>query len=241
MNITVENLAPCKKLLRVELDAKSVDETFDAITKDYQKHASLPGFRPGKAPRDMVAKKYEADIKDEAKRKLIGDNYRKALDEKKISVIGQPDIEEIQFGRGQNLQFAATIETAPEFELPQYKGLPVKRETKSVTDEDVERALKLLAQQHVKFETVARELRLGDVAVVNYTGACDGKPITETAPTAKGLTEQKNFWVDVAANTFIAGFAEQLIGAKAGRQADGERGFSRRFRDEAARGQKGRF
>ena len=101
MNITVENLAPCKKLLRVELDAKAVDETFDAITKEYQKQASLPGFRPGKAPRDMVLKKYEADIKDEVKRKLIGDAYRKALEEKKISVIGHPDIEEIQFGRGQ--------------------------------------------------------------------------------------------------------------------------------------------
>jgi trigger factor len=215
VNISVENLAPCKKLLRVEVDAKSVDEIFDSITKDYQKQASLPGFRPGKAPRDMVAKKYEADIKDDAKRKLIGENYRKALEEKKISVIGYPDIEEIQFGRGQNLQFAATIETAPEFQLPQYKGLTVKRETKSVTDEDVERALKLLAQQHVKFETVARELKMGDVAVVNYTGTCDGKPITETAPTAKGLTEQKNFWVDIAPNTFITGFAEQLIGAKA--------------------------
>jgi trigger factor len=216
VNISVENLAPCKKLLRVEVDAKSVDEIFDSITKDFQKQASLPGFRPGKAPRDMVAKKYEADIKDEVKRKLIGENYRKALEEKKISVIGYPDIEEIQFGRGQDLQFAATIETAPEFQLPEYKGLPVKREAKSVTDEDVERALKMLAQQHVKFETVARELKMDDVAVVNYTGACDGKPITETAPTAKGLTEQKNFWVDIAPNTFIAGFAEQLIGAKAG-------------------------
>ena len=90
MNITVENLAPCKKLLRVELDAKAVDETFDAITKDFQKQAALPGFRPGKAPRALVLKKYEADIKGEVKRKLIGDNYRKALDEKKIDVIGYP-------------------------------------------------------------------------------------------------------------------------------------------------------
>jgi trigger factor len=216
VNITVENLAPCKKLLRVELDAKAVDETFDAITKDYQKQASLPGFRPGKAPRDLVIKKYEADIQSDARRKLIGESYRKALEEKKISVISQPDIEEIQFGRGQNLLFAATIETAPEFQLPEYKGLPVKREIKSVTEADVERALGLLAQQHTKFETVARELKMGDVAVVNYTGSSDGKPLTEFAPTAKSLTEQKNFWVDIAPNTFIAGFADQLVGAKAG-------------------------
>jgi trigger factor len=116
VNITVENLAPCKKLLRVEVDAKAVDEIFDSITKGYQKQASLPGFRPGKAPRDLVLKKYEADIKDEVKRKLIGDSYRQALDEKKIAALGYPDIEEIQFGRGQALQFAATIETAPEFQ-----------------------------------------------------------------------------------------------------------------------------
>ncbi|MGD0206069.1 MAG: trigger factor [Verrucomicrobiota bacterium] len=216
MNITVENLAPCKKLLRVEVDAKAVDEAFDAVTKDFQKQASLPGFRPGKAPRAMVLKKYEPDIKTEVKRKLIGDSYRKALDEKKIAVIGYPDIEEIQFGRGQTLQFAATIETAPEFQLPEYKGLPAKREAKSVTVADVDRAIELLARQHTKFETVARELRLGDIAVVNYTGTCDGKPITDTAPTAKGLTEQKNFWVDAASDSFIPGFADQIIGAKAG-------------------------
>ena len=216
MNVTVENLAPCKKLLRVELEAKAVDEVFEAVTKDFQKQAALPGFRPGKAPRALVLKKYEADIRDEVKRKLIGDNYRKAAEEKKIGVIGYPDIEEIQFGRGQNLLFAATVETAPEFNLPEYKGLPAKREIKSVTDADVERALGLLAQQHMTFETVARELKAGDIAVVNYTGACDGKPITETAPTAKGLTEQKNFWVDAAPDSFIPGFADHLVGAKAG-------------------------
>lgn len=216
MNITVENLAPCKKLVRVELDAKVVDETFESITKDFQKQASLPGFRPGKAPRQLVLKKYEADIKEEAKRKLIGDTYRKALAEKNINAIGYPDIEEIQFDRGQNLLFAATVETAPEFELPEYKGLLVKREIKSVTESDIDRALEMLGKQQVKFETVARELAMGDVAVVNYTGTVDGKPITDFAPTAKGLTEQKNFWVDMAPDTFIAGFADQLSGAKAG-------------------------
>jgi len=216
VNITVENLAPCKKLVRVELDANVVDETFAAITKNFQKAAALPGFRPGKAPLPMVVKKYDADIKEEAKRKLIGDSYRKALDEKKINAIGYPDIEEIQFERSQPLIFAATVETAPEFELPEYKGLPVKRDNRTVVEPDVDRALELLARQQVKFETVTRELRTGDVAVVNYTGTVDGKPITELAPTAKGLTEQKNFWVDIAPDSFIAGFGEQLAGAKAG-------------------------
>jgi len=239
VNITVENLAPCKKLLRVELDAKAVDETFDAITKDFQKQASLPGFRPGKAPRNLVLKKHEADIKDEVKRKLIGDSYRQAVEEKKISVVGYPDIEEIQFGRGQALQFAATIETAPEFQLPEYKGLPLKREAKSVTAADVDRAIELLAKQHTQFETATRALQMGDVAVVNFTGTCDGKPVIDTAPTAKGLTEQKNFWVDIAPDSFLPGFAGQIIGAKAGDRRTVNVDFPADFVTQQLAGKKG--
>lgn len=241
MNISVENLAPCKKLLRVEVDAKTVDETFDSVVKDFQKQAALPGFRPGKAPRDLVLKKYDAEIKDEAKRKLIGDTYRKALEEKKLQVLGYPDIEEIQFARGKNLQFAATVETAPEFQLPEYKELPVKRDNKSVADEDVENALKLLAQQNLKFETVARELKMGDIAVVNYTGLCEGKPITDTAPTAKGLTEKKNFWLDIEPEAFIAGFAGQLTGAKAGDKRTANVDFPADFVTKELQGKKGVF
>ena len=225
--------------MRVELDVTAVDSAFDAIAKDYQKQAALPGFRPGKAPRDMVIKKYDAEIKDEAKRKLIGDAYRKAIDEQKISVVGYPDIEEVQFGRGQSLQFTATIETAPEFQLPEYKGLPATFETKSVTDADVERALDLLRGQHASYNTVARPLANGDIAVVNYSGTCDGKAITELAPTAKGLTEQKNFWVETTEGKFIPGFAAQLIGANAGDKRTVNVDFPADFVTKELQGKKG--
>ena len=138
VNVTVENLAPCKKLVRVEVETQKVDEALDRVTKDFQREASLPGFRPGKAPREMVLRKYSKDIEEEAKRKLISEAYKQAVDEQKLDVVGYPDIEEIQFTRGQPLQFAATLETAPEFELPEYKGLPAKVEARSVTDADVE-------------------------------------------------------------------------------------------------------
>jgi trigger factor len=239
VNVSVENLAPCKKLVRVELDAAAVDAAFDAIAKDFQKQAALPGFRPGKAPRAMVEKKYGAEIKDEAKRKLIGDNYRKAVEENKLQVLGHPDIEEVQFERGQALTFTATVETAPEFQLPEYKGLPAQLETKFTTDADVERALDLLRGQHAKFETVARPLAGGDIAVVNYTGTCDGKPITELAPTAKGLTEQKNFWVETAGGSFIPGFAAQLVGAQAGEKRTVNVDFPADFVTPQLQGKKG--
>lgn len=241
MNVTLENLAPCKKLLRVEVESARVDETFETITKDFQKQASLPGFRPGKAPRDMVAKKYGKDIEDEVKRKLISDSYRKAVEEKKLDVLGFPDIEEIQFTRGQPLQFAATIETAPEFELPEYKGIPIKREARTVTDDDVARAIEKLREQQTSFKTVERAAATGDVAVVNYAGTCEGKPITEIAPTAKSLTEQKSFWIDIPSSAFIPGFGEQLVGAKAGEKRGVSVDFPSDFVTPQLAGKKGAY
>ena len=216
MNITVENLAPCKKLVRVELPAAAVDEAFESMTKDFQRQVSLPGFRPGKAPRAMVLQKYDADIASEVKKKLIPDAYRKAVSDHKLDVVGYPDIEEIQFGRGQALQFAATIETAPEIQLPEYKGLPAKREALSVTDADVDKAINLLRERQTNFNPVTREATATDIAVVNYTGTVDGAPITDLAPAAKGLTTQQNFWVNMDGTGFIPKFADQLLGANAG-------------------------
>lgn len=239
MNVTVENLAPCKKLVRVELDAPAVDAAFAAMEKNFQKEARLPGFRPGKAPIPMVVKKYDAEIKDEVKKKLIGDAYRDALKEKSIDVLGYPDIEEIQFGRGQSLMFTATIETPPEFQLPEYKGLAVKREAKEVSDADVVKALDMLREQRADFAKVERPLTNGDIAVVNYSGTSEGQPLTEIAPTAKGLTAQQGFWVEMKNDSFIPGFSEQLLGAKAGDKRTVNVDFPADFVNKELSGRKG--
>lgn len=239
MNVTVENLAPCKKLVRVEVDVQKVEEAFDTVTKDVQRHAVFPGFRPGKAPRDLVVRKYEKDIADEVKKKLISDSYKSAVKEQKLDVLGYPDIEEIQFGRGKVLQFAATVETAPEFELPDYKGLVAKREMRTVTDEDMARALDKLREQRLNYNTVDRPAQTGDVAVVNYAGTCEGKPLTELAPTAKGLTTQTHFWIEIGSQAFIPGFGEQLVGAKAGEKRTVTVDFPAEFVSRELAGKKG--
>src|SRR5688572_24319446 len=116
----------------------------------------MPGFRPGKAPEAMVARQYAKDIEEEVKRKLMGDAYRQGIKDQKLNVLGYPDIEEIQFSRGQPLQFAATIEINPEFELPEYRGLSAKREPAVVTDDDVAKAIEALRSQSATFQKVER-------------------------------------------------------------------------------------
>jgi len=241
VNVTVENLGPCKKLLRFEIDVPAVDSAFEDVAKEYQKHAALPGFRPGKAPKDMVLKRFEKDIEEEAKRKLMTSSYQQAIKDHKIAVVGYPDIEDIQFGKGQPMQFATTLETVPEFEVPEYRGIVAKREKRAVTDADIDRALQLLAERQANFNTVDREAKEHDIVVVNYKGTGEGKPLTEIAPTAKGLTEQTGFWVEVKPDSFIPGFAMQLVGAKAGDRRMVEVDFPADFVTPQLAGKKGTY
>ena len=85
-----------------------------------------------------------------------------------------------------------------------------------MTDEDLTRALDSLRQPKTTFQTVERVAQMGDIAVVNYTGTAEGKPLTELAPTAKGLTQNQSFWVEIGGGGFIPGFGDQLQGGKAG-------------------------
>jgi trigger factor len=216
VNVTVEQLAPCRKLVRVEVDAQTVDATFETVTRDFQRHANLSGFRPGKAPRTMVENSYGPRIAEEVKQKLIGDHYRKAVAQEKLNIVNVIGVEDTQFERGKPLLFNATVEVSPEFTLPEYKGLAVKAPSAAVTEQDVEAALNVLREQRAVFADVAREVREGDYVVVNYKGTCEGKPLTDHNPTARGLTEQKSFWIQAIPQAFIPGFGPQLVGAKAG-------------------------
>lgn len=216
VNVTVEILAPCKKLMRVEVEPEKIEETFEEVTREFQRQARFPGFRPGKAPKEMVFKRFETEIQDKVKSKVITDSYRAAVAEQKIIPVVAPDVEEVQFTRGQPLHFVATVETAPEFDLPEYKGLRAQREIGGTTPADIERALNLFRERQKTFLTVDRAVRRGDVAVVNYHGPCEGKPLTEMAPTAKGLTENKAFWIETEKDSFLPGFSGQLLGANAG-------------------------
>ena len=220
MNAELIELSPCKKQLRVKLDVEEVDQAFERVTGQFRKQANLPGFRKGKAPRDKVESEFKDKIEEEVKQQLMSDAYRRAMDEKELKPVASPDIEEIQFGRGKVLEFMATIETAPDFELPEYKGLPGKRERVEISDDDVEKAINALRDQRGQYENVEREIQDGDFAVVNYTGTSEGKALTEYAPTARGLTEQNKYWLHVHAEAkddhFIPGFTAQLVGAKAG-------------------------
>lgn len=216
MSTTIQDVGPCKKLVRVELEAAAVDRALAEMRAEFVRQVRLPGFRPGKAPAHLVERQFGEQIAEEAKRKLLNESYRQALEEHKLTPVTAPQIEEVQFGPGQPMVYTATIEVEPQFALPDYTGLPVRREKREVTEEDVARALDVLREQRAEFVEVDRPLQPGDYAVVNYTGTCEGRPITDLAPTARGLAAQKEFWLHMQTEHFIPGFTDQLLGAAKG-------------------------
>src|SRR5690606_28442808 len=115
------------------------------------------------------------------------DSYSRAIKEYKVHAIGNPEVEVLQFARGQEFQAKFTVETAPDFELPDYKGLPAKKEKRTVTDADVDNALNVLRERAADYKDVERAAQTGDFVVVNYSGTSEGKPLIELAPTARGL------------------------------------------------------
>ena len=216
MEVTITDLSPCKKQLRIEIDAETVNAKFDAVAKDFRRHAHLPGFRPGKAPLPNVMRSYGDKIGEEAKRTLMSDSYAKALKENKLRPVIMPEVEELQFGHGKPFQYLATLEVTPAFEMPEYIGIEVEKERRSVNDADIAKALDTLREQRVSYADMDRPAVDDDFIVVNFTGTIDDKPITDLIKVARGLTEQKNFWLHKTQNPLIPGTVEALIGSSKG-------------------------
>ena len=213
MEVTITDLSPCKKQLRIEIDAETVNAKFDAVAKDFRRHANLPGFRPGKAPLANVMRSYGDKIGEEAKPTLMSDSYSKALKENDLRPVIMPEVEDLQFGHGKPFQYLATLEVTPTFELPEYNGIEVEKERRTVSDADVAKALDTLREQRVSYTDVDRSAGEDDFIVVNFTGTIDDKPITDLVKVARGLTEQKNFWLHTKQNPLIPGIVEALIGS----------------------------
>ncbi len=216
MEVTITDLSPCKKQLRIEIDAETVNAKFDAVAKDFRRHAHLPGFRQGKAPLANVMRSYGDKIGEEAKRTLMSDSYAKALKENELRPVIMPEVEELQFGHGKPFQYLATLEVTPAFEMPEYIGIEVEKERRSVNDADIAKALDTLREQRVSYADMERPAGEEDFIVVNFTGTIDDKPITDLIKVARGLTEQKNFWLHKTQNPLIPGTVEALIGSSKG-------------------------
>ncbi len=231
MNIVVENMGACRKTLKIEMPAEKVKSTYDEVLDAYSKSAKLKGFRPGKAPRQLVERRFSKQISEDVKERLVPEGYQEAVKEKSLNVESVLEMGEVLLDPEKGMSFDVTVDVRPEFELPDYRGIPVKKEEPSVTDDEVDQAIERIRQQQASYEDVEdREIKRGDMALVDYEGMLDGRSIESLGDAVKGLGERRDFWVMVDENAFLPGFADGLAGMKPGDRkqifVDFDKGFA---------------
>src|SRR5437879_6818546 len=202
MKIELEAQPGSVSTLRIELPAEEVSKEWDAIANSFARLAKIPGYRPGKAPRSVIEKRFRKEIHDELTKKLVSKSYYDAIEQKQLRVVSLTNLEDVQFGEDKSMRFRATVVTAPEFELHAYENIPVELPDTKVTEAEIEATLERLRDQTADFVDVqGRGAQVEDFGGVDFDGTVDGKPISEVAPQAsKNLHGGKKFWLHLAAD-----------------------------------------
>ena len=218
MKVEVEKQPGSVSKLQIELPPDEVAKEWDAIANSFARFAKIPGYRPGKAPRAVIDKRFRKEIQDELTKKLVSKSYHEAVEREQLRVASLTNIEDVQFGEDKSMRFRATVVTAPDFELPDYKHIPAQVPDTKVSDAEVDESLERLRDQSADFVDIPeRGLEMNDFAVLDFEGSVESKPISEIVPQAsKNLQGGKKFWLHLAADNFLPKFCEQLIGQKPG-------------------------
>jgi trigger factor len=240
MNVEVESLPNCITTLRVEVPPDKVSITWSTVAAEYTRYARIPGFRPGKAPRAVVEKKFQKEIREELTKKLLSESCREAIAANNLRVLSLGEIEDVEIGDDKTMRFTATLVTAPVFELPDYKNIPVQSAPIAVSNEEVTEALENIRNQHADFIDVPeRGLQMEDYAVLDYNGAIEGKPVEEVFPKGgKPLSSSKDFWIRMTPQSFFPGFCEHIAGLKVGESKRFELAVPTDFKVSELAGQK---
>lgn len=220
MNIRVETAGPCRREVHIEVPADRVGTAFSEVLAAYTRMAKIPGFRPGKAPRDLIRRRFQKEIQGEVKERLIPEGYQAAVKQEKLQTIAVVDVRDQNLEEGQSFAFTVTLDVAPDFALPAYKGMALQGQKVAIQDADVDSVLENIREQNARFEDVAaRPVQKGDLVQIDYEGVCEGQPVEQRAPRAKGMGVSKDFWMMAdEQNEFLPGFAQGLLGATVGEQ-----------------------
>jgi len=175
MDVNVEDIAVCKKRLSITIGREEIDAKFNERFAELEREAIVPGFRPGRAPRRLVEKRFHEAVTEEVRAKLISEAFEKALEEQKLEIVGEPDVdpEKITLPDEGPMTFSVDLEVRPEFTLPDdYSAIPLDQvEQPEVTDETVEKAMQRLREQHGEMEPVGEDgqIQEGDLVVADLT------------------------------------------------------------------------
>lgn len=229
MNVkSVEKLEKSQVAVTVEVTAEEFEAAVQKAYLKMRNKISVPGFRPGKAPRKMIEKLYgEGVFYSDAVDAALPDAYTQAIGSSGLDVVGYPEIEIVDDQIGKDgFTFKATVAVYPEVELGQYKGVSAVKEEVKVTADDVKERLNQMAEREARLVSVDRKVKKGDTAVIDFEGFDNGVAFEG----GKG----ENHELEIGSGSFVPGFEDQIIGMKAGEEKDLDITFPEDYHKELA-------
>ncbi|CAM4376273.1 trigger factor [Weissella hellenica] len=202
-----------KGTIKFEVPVDVYEKGIDAAFNEVKNQISVPGFRKGKMPKQVFFQMYgEESLYQDALNKILPDVYGDAVAEAGLVTVGQPKIDAESMNKGETWVLTAEVELAPEIELGQYKGVEVPATDTSVSDADVDEELARMQQGQSELVLVDEAAKNGDTVVIDFDGSVDGVHFDGG--------QADNYSLELGSNSFIPGFEEQLVGAKAEDKVD---------------------
>lgn len=230
MSVQVEKLEKNMAKLTIEVSAEELEGALQAAYLKNKNKISVPGFRKGKVPRQMVEKMYGPEIfYEDAANALIPEAYEKALDECGEDIVSSPAIDVTQIEKGKPFIFTAEVALKPEVKLGKYKGVKVEKIDAAVTDEEVDAEINKERENNARnIEVTDRPVKDGDMTVLDFEGFVDGVAFDG----GKG----ENYPLTIGSGAFIPGFEEQLVGAEIGKEVEVNVTFPEDYQAEELKG-----
>ena len=209
MKSSVETLNPTRVRLTVEIPFEELKPSLDSAYKKIAAQVSIPGFRKGRVPSAIIDQRVgRGVVLDEAVNEHLPKAYNAAVDEHKVQVLGQPDVDVTEFADGANLTFTAEVDVRPEIDLPEYNGIAVSVDDAEVADADVDEQLESLRSRFGSLAAVERAVEKGDFVTLDLAASSDGVAIDEA--TAAGLS------YEVGSGQLLEGLDDAILGKSAG-------------------------
>ena len=235
MSLQVENLEKNMAKLTIEVPASEFEKALQSAYNKQKKSISVPGFRKGKVPRQMVEKMYGPEIfYEDAANELIPTAYEEELKNCDLEIVSRPTVDIVQIKKGENFIFTAEVAVKPEVTLGEYKGMEVDKTSTRVTQKEVEAKIKEEAEKNARTVTVeGRPVQDGDEVILDFEGFVDG----EAFEGGKG----ENYPLTIGSGSFIPGFEEQLVGVEAEKEVEVKVTFPEEYHAEELKGKEAVF
>ena len=231
MNVEIKEAGDARKIVNVSFDSDEMTEKGNQVCKELGRLANIPGFRKGKAPEQVIRKRFASEIQQELSRKVSTAAYEAVLENKEIKVYSILKVDPGDVKSSEPVTVEVTVDIESDFDLPKYAEFELTVHSGEVNDEDVEKELTTLRDQRASFEEVERATSKGDYVKCSYEGLLDGEPVMELLPDKPMYGKQSNTWEEAgqAKGLGVDAIAQAVIGMKKDDKKEVEADFPKDF------------